>query len=193
MKLWGYTLDRNGVPITGASVEIKDARFQTLYSGFSDELGRYEIEAADDVYPFVIAVKDYGINNLEYWCQNVNLCQDLRLDARLDKLELYGLHAFFVKGGLNAMMVYFRPMSLVKFQTGESDIAPQITRIKATKDGREETVLLTNPVKESNGEGCMTAYLIQIENSGEKEVWGRVDIEIWDTDGHYGAATIFNH
>lgn len=115
MKLFGYTLDKNRSPISGAMVEVKDERFQTLYSAERDDNGYYEINATDGVYSFVIAVKDYGVNNLEYWCQNIDLHQNQRLDMPFDKLEVYGLHGFFVKGGLNALMAYFRPMNLVKF------------------------------------------------------------------------------
>lgn len=193
MKLFGYTLDKNKTPVTGAMVLLKDDRFQTLYETESDESGYYEISAADGVYPFVIAVKDYAVNNLEYWCQNIDLRQDRRLDMPFDKLEVYGLHGFFVKGGLNALMVYFRPMSLAKFQAGETDIAPDIERIKATMDGAEAKILVVNEVKESTGDGDLTAYLIQIENPKTQREWNRLDLEIWDQTGHFGVATIFSN
>lgn len=193
MKLFGYTLDKNRIPIAGAMVQVKDERFQTLYSAESDEQGYYEIHAADGIYPFVIAVKDYAVNNLEYWCQNVDLRQDQRLDMPFDKLEVYGLHGFFVKGGQNALMVYFRPMSLAKFQAGEADIAPTIESIKATLDGVDAKVLVTNEVKESIGDGELTAYLIHIENPRTQREWNRLDLEIWDQAENFGAATIFHN
>ena len=193
MKLFGYTLDKTRNPIAGAVVEVKDEQFQTLYSAESDEKGYYEINVADGVYPFVIAVKDYGVNNLEYWCQNLDLRQDMRLDMPFDKLEIYGLHAFAVKGGLNALMVYFRPMSLVKFQSGEADISPDIPRIQVTLDGVDVKVLVSNKVKESIGDGELTAYLIQVEGSDAQQAWKRLDLEIWDLDNNFGAATIFNN
>ena len=136
MKLFGYARSKDSQPISGAVVEIKDADFQTLYWTESDEQGFYQIDAANAVYPFVAAVKDYGVRYLEYWCQNLDLNQDQRLDVRFDTLEVYGLHAFFVKGGLNALMGYFRPMSLDKFQKGERDIAPEVDHIQVTLDGK---------------------------------------------------------
>ncbi len=193
MKLFGYTLDKNSAPISGVTVEIKDERFQTLYCAESDKKGYYEIEAADGIYAFVIAVKDYGVNNLEYWCQNLDLRRDQRLDARFDKLEVYGLHGFAVKGGLNALMVYFRPMSLVKFQAGEADIAPQIKKMCVQLDGTEAKILMANPVKESAGEQSLSAWLIQVANSRTDRNWDRLDIEIWDTEDNFGSATIFNN
>lgn len=193
MKLFGYTLDKNRMPIAGAIVQVKDDLFQTLYETESDQEGYYEINAADGVYPFAIAVKDYAVDNLEYWCQNLDLRQDLPLDMPFDKLEVYGLHGFFAKGGLNALMVYFRPMSLVKFQAGEADISPDITRIRAVLDGTEVKVLVTNEVKESAGDNMMRAYLIQIESPNPQRIWKRLDLEIWDQDGHFGAATVFHN
>lgn len=193
MKLSGYTVDKNKMPVTDAMVEVKDDRFQTLYRTASDENGFYEIEAADEVYPFLIAVKDYGVNNLEYWCQNLDLRRDQRLDVAFDKLEIYGLHAFAVKGGLNALMVYFRPMSLVKFQAGEANIAPEIAKVKVSLDGIDVEVLVTNEVKESIGDGEMTAYLIHIENPNADRQWNRLDLELWDKAGNFGAATTYHN
>lgn len=193
MKLYGYTLNKNNSPVSGVTVEIKDEHFRTLYRAESHESGYYEIEAADGIYPFVVAVKDYGVNNLEYWCQNLDLHQNQQLDARFDKLEIYGLHAFAVKGGLNALMVYFRPMSLAKFQAGEANIAPEIAEIKVTIDGVDVRVLVINEVKESIGDGEMTAYLIHVENPNADRQWNRLDLNLWDETGSFGAATIYNH
>lgn len=192
MKLIGYTFDKNGVPAAETAVEIKDEQFQTIYAAVSDEHGYYEIEADAAVYPFVTAVKEYAVQYLEYWCQNIDLRQEQRLDIRMDMLEIYGLHTFRVKGGASALMVYFRPMSLAKFLAKEADIAPDIREIRATLDGEEVRVLVTNQVKESIGETCLTACLIQIENP-KRTYWNRLDVEIWDQDGHYGAATLFNN
>ena len=98
-------------------------------------------------YPFLTAVKDYGANYLEYWCQNISLQADMSLNVSFDKLEIYGLHVFSVKGASNSLMVYFRPMSLPKFQQGMQDIAPDDIVIKATIDNQEMRVINTNMVK----------------------------------------------
>jgi len=191
MKLFGYVLDKTGSAVPGAIVELKNDAFQTVLSARSDDRGYYEIEAEAQCYPFLTAVKSYAQAYLEYWCQNVDLTKDLALDARIDTLEVYGLHAFSVKGGRNALMVYFRPMSLDRFRAGEQDIAPLIRRIRAKLDGKQAEVLLSNPVRESIDNGELTAYLIQIANPNPDRHWKRVDIEIWDHNGSYGAATFF--
>ena len=191
MRLFGYTCGKDGQPICGAVVEIKDTNFQTLYRTESDEHGFYQIDVANAVYPFVAAVKDYGVRYLEYWCQNLDLNQDQRLDVKFDTLEIYGLHPFWIKGGLNALMVYFRPMSLDKFQKGERDIAPELECIQVTLDGKAAEILVSNQVRESIGDRELTAYLIHVSNPNEQRRWNRLDLELWDSKGNYGAATFF--
>lgn len=191
MRLFGYTCGKDGQPICGAVVEIKDTNFQTLYRTESDEHGFYQIDVANAVYPFVAAVKDYGVRYLEYWCQNLDLNQDQRLDVKFDTLEIYGLHPFWIKGGLNALMVYFRPMSLDKFQKGERDIAPELECIQVTLDGKAAEILVHNQVRESIGDRELTAYLIHVSNPNEQRRWNRLDLELWDSKGNYGAATFF--
>ena len=191
MRLFGYTCGKDGQPICGAVVEIKDTNFQTLYRTESDEHGFYQIDVANAVYPFVAAVKDCGVRYLEYWCQNLDLNQDQRLDVKFDTLEIYGLHPFWIKGGLNALMVYFRPMSLDKFQKGERDIAPELECIQVTLDGKAAEILVCNQVRESIGDRELTAYLLHVSNPNEQRRWNRLDLELWDSKGNYGAATFF--
>lgn len=89
-------------------------------------------------------------------------------------------------------MVYFRPMSLAKYQQGEQNIAPDNIEIKVTIDGKEMSVLNVNKVKEFSEEREMTAYLVQIKTSETDKSWSKLDIQIKDKDNNYGAATIFN-
>lgn len=188
--LTGTVCDKQGNPIAGALVELKREDFQTVFSTVSDDEGKYMLDAQPGIYPFLIAVKDYAVKNLEYWCQNLNLRQDVRLDIRFDKLEIYGLHAFCVKGGVNPLMVYFRPMSLDKFLAGERDIAPTIQTIEAKLDGCPAPVLHINPIKELAEEDEMTAYLVQLD--AEHKEWNKLEISLWDTEGNFGMAAIFN-
>ena len=192
MILDGYVTDKNKLPIANALVEIKGENFVTLFSTESKEDGYYVLDIPKGQYPFLTAVKDYGVNYLEYWCQNISLQADMSLNVSFDKLEIYGLHAFSVEGAGNSLMVYFRPMSLPKFQQGMLDIAPEDIVIKATIDNQEMRVINTNVVKEFAGGRELTAYLIQVE-TGERNIpWHKLDLQIADIDNHYGAATIFN-
>lgn len=189
MILEGYVRDKHGQPIANAALEIKGEDFLTIYSAESDEHGYYRFDIPQGNYPFLIAVKDYAVHNLEYWCQNIPLQNDMRLDISFDKLEIYGLHVFTVKGAGKKLMVYFRPMSLLKYQQGKSDIAPQNISVKVTVDGEECAVIAENPVKEYADGHAMSAYLLQVDADTH---WKKFDIEITDEDGCYGAATIFN-
>ena len=193
MKIEGCVTDKNKAPIANALIEVKGENFVTLFSTESKEDGYYALDIPKGQYPFLTAVRDYGVNYLEYWCQNISLQADMSLDVSFDKLEIYGLHVFAVKGAGNSLMAYFRPMSLPKFQQGMQDIAPKDIVIKASIDNQEMRVIKTNLVKEFAGGRELSAYLIQVETSESNIPWNRFDLQITDADGDYGAATIFNN
>lgn len=192
MILDGYVRTPNNTPIANAVVEIKSDDFTTIYGTESNENGYYQFDIPAGQYPFLVAVKDYAIEYLEYWCQNIPLHNNMSLDVSFDTLEIYGLNAFSVKGAGNSLMIYFRPMSLAKFQMGECDIAPEDITIKVLIDRKECPIILTNMVKEFAGDREMSAYLIQIKTDGINKPWNKLDIQIRDKDNHYGAASIFN-
>lgn len=192
MILEGYVTDKNKLPIENALIEVKGEDFVTLFSTESDKEGYYKLDLPTGKYPFLTAVKEYGTNNLEYWCQNISLQENMVLDVSFDKLEIYGLHVFSVKGAGNSLMVYFRPMSLTKFQQGAQDIVPEDIIVKVVVDDREMPIIMTNLVKELAGDRKLSAYLVQVETTESNMAWHKFDIQIIDKDNHYGAATIFN-
>ena len=150
--LRGTAAGREG-PLKGVVVELKDERFQTVYSAVSGADGGFALEAPEGRYPFLTAVRDYGEKYLEYWAQNVPAQGELTLDVRMDTVEVYGLHAFHIKGAANALTVYFRPMSLQKFKAGEGDIAPELKEenIEAEVDGQRSRVYVCARVREHAG------------------------------------------
>lgn len=192
MIIEGYVTDKNKSPIANALIEVKGESFITLFHAESNESGYYKLDIPAGKYPFLTAVKDYGVNYLEYWCQNIILQNDMSLDVSFDKLEIYGLHVFSIKGAGNSLMAYFRPMSLPKFQQGAQDIAPEDITIKVIIDNREMPVIGTNLVKEFAGDREMSAFLIQVKTTESNMLWHKFDLQIVDKDNHYGAATIFN-
>lgn len=191
MLLYGNVKDKNGHAVSGANVEVKDEGFQTIYQTLSDAQGAYSIDLPSGKYPFVTAVKDYGVKNLEYWCQNINLAQDLQLDIRFDTLEIYGLHVFSVKGAYPSLMVYFRPMSLEKYKKGDMDICPTIKSVHVFVNSVEVFILEQSKVLEYIGDRALSAFLLQVEMPKNINRWNRVDIEIRDNDDAYGMASIF--
>lgn len=192
MILEGYVTDKNKSPVANAHIEVKGEDFITLFSAESNENGYYKLDMPAGKYPFLTAVKDYGVNYLEYWCQNITLQNDMSLDVSFDKLEIYGLHVFEVKGAGNSLMAYFRPMSLPKFRQRVQDIAPEDITIKVVIDNREMPVITINSVKEFAGDREMSAFLIQVETAESNMLWHKFDLQIVDKDSNYGAATIFN-
>lgn len=136
-------------------------------------------------------MKDYAVHYLEYWCQDIPLIQPVSLDVTLDRLEVYGLHVFPVKGAGNGLMAYFRPMSLDKYQRGETDLAPEGITVAALVDGVSAPVLQVNPVQEICPDGKMAAYLVQIQTPPGVPSWNKCELQIQDSQGHCGAAAIF--
>lgn len=140
-------------------------------------------------------VKDYKENYLEFWCQNINLTRDIFINAKIDQLEIYGLYCFRVLGAYPSLTVYFRPMSLEKYNKQEADILPHITNnfIKVFINNENVKVLKVNRVKEYCGEVCMIAYLMQVSlpekllNENEKFL----DVQILDLDELFGQASLF--
>lgn len=189
MLLDGHVKSKNNTPIAGAKIEIKNHSFATIYCAESNEEGYYQFDIPEGKYPFLTAVKDYAVNYLEYWCQNIPLLENTSLDISFDTLEIYGLHVFSVKGAGNGLMIYFRPMSLVKFQEGNENIAPDDISIRVEVDGKETAIIAKNTVVEVAADREMTAYLIQVEGT---DAWNKIEIQIVDADSHYGAAAIFN-
>ncbi|MBE6866324.1 MAG: carboxypeptidase regulatory-like domain-containing protein [Ruminococcaceae bacterium] len=192
MILDGYIKDKYNQPVEQAVVELKNNSFETLFTACTDTEGYYRFDIPAGYYPFFFAVKGYKESGLEYWCQDIVLDEDLQLDAKIDTLEVYGLHCFTVKGAANGLMVYFRPMALDKYLKGCQDIAPDDIHLQVTVDGNRCPVVNMNKVIEYAGAHPMTAWLIQV-STDKRENWHKVDVEIWDENGNYGAASVFNN
>ena len=192
MILDGYVKNKDGLPVEYATVEIKDEKFVTIYTTESNTEGYYRFDIPAGEYPFLTAVKDYKESSLEYWCRNIPLYEDVRLDVSFDTLEVYGIHVFHVKGGGKSLMVYFRPMSLEKYKNGYTDISPDGITIRAFVDGGEREIININKVSEKVAEDMnLTAYLVQVRTNRYNEQWKKLEIQIKDIYGNYGAAAIF--
>ena len=121
----GRVTDYNGQPIDSCSVIIYNPDFSEAFEVLSNSEGYYKIDSVPQgryaaiaamrvsEYPRVMQVP-FNKMKLEFWAWNVILNQDLNLDIRYDKLELYGTKAFFEYGGRQELLVYTRPMSVTK-------------------------------------------------------------------------------
>lgn len=166
VKLFGTVSNANGEPLEAADVQLMDRKFEPLFQTKTDSKGHYELLVPVGVYSFFFACKDYGTNNLEYWSQDLPLDHDMQLNAVIDKLEIYGLHAFVIRGAAPGFSLYFRPMSLEKALNKEEDICPNISSesVQVWIDQKPVTITAWNEVKEHVGPDAkvMKAFLIQV-------------------------------
>lgn len=191
--IYGQVTDKYHQPVAGATVGVMNRDFEMLYQTLTDADGKYRLELPDGAYPFLIAVKDYTVQNLEYWCNAISLQGQLELHCQIDTLEVYGLHVFAVKGAFPALTVYFRPMSLVKYLAKEQDIAPDLTEDSLTclVNGEPCPLLLMNQVQEYSQDGTLGAYLIQIARPQTLAQRNKLDLIVKDADGNAGMASLF--
>ncbi len=189
----GQVTDKAGEPVAQADVCVMNPQFEPVAQTQTDADGRYTLELPDGDYPFFIAVKDYGVNGLEYWCHDIRLQGQLELRCQIDRLEVYGLNLFTVKGAGPTLSIYFRPMSLDKFQAGEPDIAPDLTEQSLTclVNGEKCDLLVMNPVKEYTADGLLTAWLIQVAKPEKLLPWNQLELRLEDEAGNFGMASLF--
>ncbi len=191
----GKITNKIGEPLENAIVGLKDRSFEDLQVTYTDEDGIYKLDVENRKYPFLYAVKDYAVKNLEFWCQDINLKEDIEISAAIDKLEIYGLKVFKVDGGYPALMVYFRPMSLIKHLKQESDIFPNIDKIEVKVNDEVLEIYVMNEVEEyiGNGQTCKACLVhVSLHKEKLKSIDNYLSVEIVDTDGNLGqAATYF--
>ncbi len=167
VRISGRVSDFQNRAISGASIELKNARFETVAKSVSGADGRYTLTAPRGRYLALTAVKDYQVKSLEYWAWNVLAAEDLEINPRFDRLEVYALNAWRPQGGYPSYQIYFRPMSLTRTAKKISevggmealgrlpmiDIAPPLARddVKVTIDGEPVPVLRINRISEATG------------------------------------------
>lgn len=195
-KITGVITDIEGNRMEEVLVLLKNDKFRDIATTMTNKDGEYEIEVENGNYPFLMAVREYKENYLEYWCQNIPVSEkEVVLSASIDKLEIYGLHCFRIKGAYPALTVYFRPMSLVKVLNDESDIAPNMKKdsLKVSINGEEVEVYNLNKVEEFGRDGSLTGFLMQVSlpNQWRPDSENFLDIQIRDLDGYFGQASTF--
>lgn len=195
MTIHGTVTGKDDQGIEGADIILMSKAFEPLHQTVSGPGGAYALDAPADRYPFLIAVRDYGQHYLEYWCQGIDLRGDLPLNPRIDKLELYGLHAFRVKGAAPALMIYVRPMSLRKHLAGEQDIFPDLDGnfAQITLNGQPLPLMAVNRVREAAAENVtMGALLLQAGPIGSLPGQDNLlELTLRDRAGDMGWAGIF--
>ncbi len=210
-RIYGRVTDFTNRPIAGATVELKNSSFKNVAATMSASDGSYALSVPKGNYMALAAVKDYQTEFLEYWAWNVPVNEDLEINPRFDRLEVYALNAWRPQGGYPSYQIYFRPMSLTKVTKKVSeaggmenfgklpllDIAPDVNLadIIATIDGQAVNVLKVNKILEAIGpEQSMVGYVIQTELPEQKTMKDYSIITVTLTDhetGEKGEASLF--
>ncbi len=139
---------------------------------------------------------------LEHWVGNIPLFEDMEIPFSVDTLEVYGLTCFQIRGGAQALSIYFRPMSLERAKAGETDISPEldVDSIAVCVNGEPVSLGTLSAVTEfypSSREGdpkTIKGYFLMttFPASGLKEADNRLDIRIKDPGtGAIGCAGLY--
>ena len=155
--LRGEIKDKNDRPLHDCEIALLDEKFRELCLVKSDERGRFQIEAENRIYPYFYAVKNYGVDFLEFWGNNVDLTADFEMTVRIGKIEIYGMNCFQIKCPLPTLSVYFRPMSLTRHLRKEKAIAwsvgivgperiDEINILQATYEAMRQAISKLDPV-----------------------------------------------
>lgn len=167
ITITGKVTDFNNNLIDSAIIEIKDNSFKTLYSTHSSKTGDYSMTIDEGLYFALscIRMRDYGINNLEFWAWNVQAFNNITLNIHYDKLEIYGVNVFRIQGAYPGYTMYFRPMSLTRFLNKMTDISPSIENLDLLVEinGKNVKVNSMQKVSEFNNTQKIYGFLIQTD------------------------------
>lgn len=181
----GRVTDFDGNPIDSVTVGWQNPAFSGQYYAVTDADGRYCARIPKGRYAYVGGLKmsEYVIagstlpeadQRLEFWAWNFIADCDTTFDLRYHRLEVYGVNAFQIQGASAGYTVYFRPMSLTRFQrwvrrgkpAGDNGLAPSIdsAKIEVTIDGEPVNIRMAQEVKEYFDEANWSgAYLLFVD------------------------------
>ena len=184
----GRVTDYNGLPVDSCSVIIYNPDFSEALETLSDTDGYYRLDSVPEGrYAAVAAmrVNEYprmqqvplDDMKLEFWAWNVILDNDLTLNIRYDKMELYGTKAFLEYGGRQELLIYTRPMSVTKVihdpnymdksameKNTNVTVAPQYIDFEVYVDGKSIDIMSVQHLSLPNANGNSInddCYLIQ--------------------------------
>lgn len=184
----GRVTDYNDVPVDSCSVIIYNPDFSEALETLSDSNGYYRLDSIPKGRYAAIAamrVNEYPRMQqvpleemkLEFWAWNVIVDNDLTLNIRYDKMELYGTKAFFEYGGRPELLIYTRPMSVTKVindpnfmnkaaheKNANVTVAPQFIDFKVYVDGRQSDIISVQHLSLPHTNGNIInddCYLIQ--------------------------------
>lgn len=201
----GQITDFEGNPVDSAMVEIFNKDYSTSLSTHTNKAGRYSISVPKgkyiamggmrmDEYPIMGSVLPEEDQRLEFWAYNILADEDIEVNARYHRLEVYGINVFRVQGGYPAYAIYFRPMSLTRYFSFPAkdrpiaNLAPpkEHLDVEVYFDNEPVTVRSIQEIEEYVDMGKCTGYLLFVDLPKHKNVKSYREVKIVATDKENG-------
>ena len=199
----GKVTDFSGKPIVSAMIEAKTNLFEMKYHTFSDKNGNYSLNVEAGTYIGISCVRmaDYGQSNLEFWAWNVPAHDNMTINMRYDRLEVYGLNVFKIQGAHRGYTIYCRPMSLTRYLAWERNPSPLLNiapdpdkmRVEVTINGSTAKVNMVEKVKEYAGKQQAEGYVIYTDlGAATSKPYDEIRVTITDLEnGDKGEAVYY--
>ena len=124
-RLYGKVTYFGGKPVLNPIIVT------TNISAVGDKEGNFEIYLFGKVKNILIFEKNYSKSTLECYLWDVNLKKDTRLDIKIDKLEVYRLHAW---EGEMSLYLHFIPMSVTRVAESDKEFAGDEYKLATSQD-----------------------------------------------------------
>ena len=128
VTITGRVTDFHGNPIDSCSVWWMSPNFEAIKEVITNKEGYYKARIHKGKYQSMGAIysPSYTHNaskngwpeskqRLEFWAWNFIADRDTTFNIRYNRMEAYGLHAFYVAGAMPTYQIFVRPMSLTRF------------------------------------------------------------------------------
>ncbi len=179
----GVVSDFEGNPIDSAIVELKHSDFQTAYETLTDVDGRYKLKVLKgeyialasmrmDEYPLANSVLPKNKQRLEFWSWNVIAQEDIILNIKYHRLEIYGVNVFRIQGAAPGYTIYCRPMSLTRgfAELDEKELSfidlcppPEELDIRVEINEQPVKINMKQKIKEYVNKGICYGYILNID------------------------------
>ena len=189
--------------ITDFSGNAFPAAFELNRIGFGGEApcmgvwsgkdGNYSITVPKGTYnAFYVDDNSYGKTSLENWGWHMIVDRDENHDFKVGNGEVYNLNVWSNNGGYSTLFIYFRPMTLQKYEEyqrrGEYkteingrefstiDLCPdlRIDDVVASINGHKMTNISLQRIMETGDIHAMHAYILQARRYPENEAYSTV-------------------
>lgn len=201
----GKITDFENRPVANALVMLKGTDFSGFVdTTYSDSVGQYAMTVKSGKYSglAIVNMDEYAKTKLEFWAFEIPAFDHFQIDARYDKLEVYGVNVFQIQGGYPGYTIYFRPMSLSRFLRDDAAAPQGMAKMCTPADHIEVQVEINDsPVKvntiqqvnEFAGQQSVLGYLIHTDlGKSSPERYDKIRLVITDKEnGDKGEAIYF--